>query len=136
MNLKFRIPLLCMIFFVGVFLLAPQINAAKPIATVSSFAGDVLVQTDVRVVKLTAIGLELNTGDRLQTLQGEAQITFDDGAVMKLRPFSNVMIEQGDEGRAQEEGEDESEKEHAGGHRDRDDLVGDRPFLETVETHC
>jgi len=97
MNPRFRILPLFLTLFIGVSFLASQTDAAKPIAQISSYKGEVLIQSDTKIIRVTQIGLALNDGDRIQTKQGEVKITFNDGAVIKIRPFSNTMIQEREE---------------------------------------
>jgi len=96
MNPKIKILFICLILL-GIFSLTSQGYAAKPIAKVSSFKGDVVVLSDVKIFTVTRIGQALMEGDRIQTKEGRAQITFNDGAVMKVRPFTSVRIEEREE---------------------------------------
>ncbi len=75
-------------------LLATPTQADAAIAKVSSFKGDVIVQSGDRIVQLKKTGYALNDGDFILTKQGEAQVVFNDGAVMKLNPFSKTMIQE------------------------------------------
>ena len=84
---------LCM----GIFLFAFQAHAAKPVAKISGFDGEVVVQSGAMVYRLDRTGLILNDGDHVQTKQGEVQITFNDGAIMKVRPFTTTMIQEREE---------------------------------------
>ena len=97
MNPKLGILCVFLSLCMGVLLCASQTHAAKPIAKISSYKGEVLVQSDTKIITVTQIGLPLNDGDRIQTKQGEAQITFNDGALMKIRPFTNTMIQEREE---------------------------------------
>jgi hypothetical protein len=45
----------------------------------------VVVQSGAKLDKVTQIGHALIAGDRVQTKAGEAQVTFTDGALMKIR---------------------------------------------------
>jgi hypothetical protein len=83
--------------FAGVFLIGSPAYAAKPIAKITSFKGDVIIQSGTQFFKVTQIGQALNEGDRIQTKQGEAEVTFNDGALMSVRPFTNASILEGDE---------------------------------------
>jgi len=83
--------------FLGLFLLASQAHAAKPIAKISSFKGDVVIVSGKKILKATRTGQPLKTGDRVQTRDGEAQITFNDGAVLKVRPYASTMIQEREE---------------------------------------
>jgi len=83
--------------FIMMFLFASQVAASEPIAQVFSFQGEVIVQSGAEIFKLTQPALPLKDGDRIQTKQGRATINFDDGAVMKMSPFSNITIRQREE---------------------------------------
>ncbi len=86
---------LCIFFalFMGVFLIAFESHAAKPIAKVSSFKGKVVVLSGT-TFKDIRMGLPLMHGDRIQTRKGRAEITFNDGAVLKVRPYASTMIQE------------------------------------------
>lgn len=94
MNSGFRAVLVLISLFVGLFILTSNTYAAKPIARISSFQGEAIVQSGTKIIKVTQTGLPLNQGDRIQTKQGEIQVIFNDGAVMKVRPFTNAMIQE------------------------------------------
>jgi len=94
MNLKFRSPLFFFALFSAVLFLVPQALASNPIAKISEYQGEVIVQSGQNIFSVKQVGQVLNEGDRIQTQQGEVQITFDDGALMKVRPFSNVLIQE------------------------------------------
>ena len=70
---------------------------ARPIAQISGFEGEVVVQSGTKILRFAQAGLRLDNGDRIQTGQGEVQVLFNDGAVMKIRPFSSAMIQERDE---------------------------------------
>ncbi len=86
---------LCVFFalFMGVFLIAFESHAAKPIAKVSSFKGKVIVLSGTKF-KDIEVGLALMHGDRIQTKDGRAEITFNDGALLKVRPYASTMIQE------------------------------------------
>jgi len=95
MNPKPRI--LFLGFIIVMFLLAARADASGPIAQITGFKGEVLIQSDTKVFRLTRLGLPLKDGDRIQTKEGEVTITFNDGALMKIRPFSSTTIQQREE---------------------------------------
>lgn len=64
------------------------------IGKVSSFKGEVVVTVDGRIERVTQPGVMLNDGDMVQAKNGEAQITFNDGAVLKISPYSQTMIQE------------------------------------------
>ena len=78
MNPRFRILLVFLILFMGVFLLIPQTYAAKPIAKISSFKGEVSLLSGKKFITIN-LGQPLMDGDRIQTKEGEVEITFSDG---------------------------------------------------------
>lgn len=81
----------------GVLFLVPQVYAATPVAKIWSFDGEVILQTDTKTLRITQVDTPLNNGDRIQTKDGEAQVVFADGALLKLRPFTNTMIQEREE---------------------------------------
>ncbi|HUU39485.1 MAG TPA: hypothetical protein VMW42_00945 [Desulfatiglandales bacterium] len=98
--MKPRSKILSMIFLslcMGIFLFSFQAYAAKPVAKISGFKGEVIIQSGTMVSRLDRMDLILNDGDRVQTKQGEVEITFNDGALMKLRPFTATMIQEREE---------------------------------------
>ena len=97
MNSRTRVFFVFLVLCMGIFLLSSQTYAAIPIAKVSSFTGEIFIQSDTSVFRVTQIGQILNDGDRIQTKEGEVQITFNDGALMKIRPFTNTMIQEREE---------------------------------------
>ncbi len=73
------------------------VHASKPVARVTGFQGEVRVLTDTTITPVTAEGMVLKSGDRLQTEQGSVEITFMDGAVMKVRPYTTTMVQEREE---------------------------------------
>jgi hypothetical protein len=88
-----------MLLSLGIFLLFPASSAAAPIAKVSQFSGEVLVVTGDQISRVTTVGQSINDGDAVQTKNGEAQITFNDGALMTIRPFTSTVIQEAEEQR-------------------------------------
>jgi hypothetical protein len=97
MSHKLRIFNVFSAFLLGVVLLASPSFAAAPIAKISSFKGEVIVQSQNNILPLTQAGQILMEGDRIQTKEGEVEITFNDGAVMKVRPFTSTLIQEREE---------------------------------------
>ena len=97
MNLRSRIPSILIALFLGVFYCASPTSAKRPIAKISDFKGEVIIQSMADIFDLKKIGQPLMEGDRIQTRHGEAKITFNDGAVMKVRPWSSAMISEREE---------------------------------------
>lgn len=97
MNPTFRSIFLFLAILPMVFLVTPSADASKPIAYIYSFHGEVIVQSGTEILMLTEPGFSLKDGDMIQTKQGTATINFDDGAVMRINPFSNIAIKQREE---------------------------------------
>ncbi|MDD5206740.1 MAG: hypothetical protein PHS17_15050, partial [Desulfobacterales bacterium] len=93
MSSKLKVMFVFFVVCMGVFIMANGAIAAKPIAKVTAFKGEVILLSGTEVKAITQTGVALNDGDKLQTKNGEAEVTFDDGAVMKLNPFTASMIE-------------------------------------------
>jgi len=88
---------LAVLLLVSILFLSIPADTYAAIAKITSFRGEVLVQSGTDVSRLRRVGYVLNSGDYVLTKQGEAQITFNDGAVTKLNPFSKTMIQERDE---------------------------------------
>lgn len=97
MSPRFRVSVMVLVVFLGALLAAPQADAATPVAKISSFNGEVILVSGSDLIKVTQVGLGVNEGDTLQTKEGEAEIAFDDGAVMKVRRHTTTMIQQREE---------------------------------------
>jgi hypothetical protein len=94
---RFKFPATLVVLCLGAFLLVPSPAGAQFIAQITQFQGDVVVLTDTEFKQVNQVGFPLNSGDRVQTKNGEAQITFNDGAVMKVRAFTSTMIQEAEE---------------------------------------
>jgi hypothetical protein len=97
MDPRFRKPLIALGLCLVMLLLVPQADASAPIARITAFKGEVLVLSGTEFVKVTQVGVQLNEGDKLQTKEGDAEITFTDGSVMKMSPFTSAMVEEREE---------------------------------------
>lgn len=80
------------VFFLIIFGFAPALHAT-PIAHVTSFRGEVIVQSEAELTPVTATGHALESGNLILTKEGEAQITFEDGALLDLSPFTTARIQ-------------------------------------------
>jgi len=96
MNPISRIPFIFSALLAAAFLFPPQADASKPIAVVFSSYGEVIVQSG-EIFMISKPALQLKDGDRIQTKQGRVTINFEDGAVMKISPFSHITIRQREE---------------------------------------
>ena len=83
--------------FLALLCAAATAAASAPIARVTDLKGDAIVKTDVKVTKLSEIDILLYEGDMIQTQEGEVEITFTDGAVMKINPFTNLRVQEREE---------------------------------------
>jgi len=92
-NLRFG---LAVLFVVGVsfFFTTP---AAAAIGKISGFTGDVVLTSGARIEQIKSPGVPLNDGDIIQTKQGEAQVLFNDGSVLRINPFSNSLLQEREE---------------------------------------
>jgi len=75
-------------------LLAAPAWATRPVAKVTSFTGEVLIVSGVDAMPVSHVGQFVNAGDKVQTKQGSVQITFTDGAVLRVRPFTSTMVQE------------------------------------------
>ena len=89
-----KVSLLLLAVAVGVFLLASQVQAATPVGKISSFSGVVNVLSGKKVVKVTQVGQVVYAGDRIQTKDGDAEVKFMDGALMKVSPYTTTMVQE------------------------------------------
>ncbi len=92
MNAKFRILPACLVLLMAVLLPNPQTRAAKTIANIASLEGEVIILSGENVSMATDVGQILFNGDHIQTERGKVQITFNDGAILSVKPFTSTMI--------------------------------------------
>lgn len=97
MRVRMSVSLFLLITGVGLFVSAHDAAAANAVAKITSFKGEVVILSDTKLTAVTQAGPALNEGDSVQTKQGEAEVTFNDGSVMKLNPFTNAMIQEREE---------------------------------------
>lgn len=86
-----------LVLMMGALFVASQASAAVPIGEISSFKGVVILQSGTEFRRVTKVGQVVNQGDRIQTRQSLVRITFNDGAVMKVRPFTTASIQEREE---------------------------------------
>ena len=96
-NSQFMIARLLLVLSLAVVCLTSQTYGAKPIAKIASFKGTVFIHNGKTVFRIMQIGRILNEGDRVQTKQGEVRIIFNDGAVLKVSPFTNTWVQEREE---------------------------------------
>jgi hypothetical protein len=97
MKPRVRTALIVAFFLLGVFALAASTHAATPVAKITQFNGEVLIVSGEQVSKVTSVGQPISDGDAVQTRNGEAQITFNDGALMTIRPYTSTVIQEAEE---------------------------------------
>lgn len=97
MSARLRIPLLLWIVCLGLLFSANPVEATKPLAKITSFKGEVIILSDAQLTKVSKTGLILNEGDSIQTKDGQAEVTFVDGAIMRLSPYTSTMLQEREE---------------------------------------
>jgi hypothetical protein len=99
--LKHRRLLFSIISLLAVAIMAPamlscanDVNAAKPTATISNPAGEVLVQKQGSITWLQAVsGMKLNEGDRLKTGgNSTTEVVFFEGSVIEVGADSEILL--------------------------------------------
>ncbi|MBU2622307.1 MAG: DUF4524 domain-containing protein [Proteobacteria bacterium] len=86
-----------MLFLIMIVLFSGTAYAAVPLAKVTIFTGEAVVLSGADTTRVSMVGQELNEGDRVQTKQGMVQVTFNDGAILKLSPFTSALIQEREE---------------------------------------
>ena len=94
MKPRFKTALILTALCLGVFAVAAPTSAATPIAKITQFKGEVLIVSGEQLSRVTAVGQPVNDGDSVQTKDGEAQITFNDGALMTIRPYTSTVVQE------------------------------------------
>ena len=82
---------------VGLLLITPQVHASAPYAKVTQFKGEAVVRSGTVCIPIKQIGQPVNRGDRIQTKKGEVELTFTDGALLKIRPYTNASGDEREE---------------------------------------
>lgn len=91
--MKFRINLLACLLSIGLLLAAVSPVLAQSVAKVTAAGDDAMVMRGDHILDLKA-GQGIMAGDKVQTKKGDVQITFNDGAVLKISPFSITEIQE------------------------------------------
>ena len=97
MKPRFKTALILTLLCLGILAAGASAGAAAPIAKITQFKGDVFVVSGEQLLKVTGVGQAVNDGDSVQTKDGEAQITFNDGALMTIRPYTSTVIQESEE---------------------------------------
>ena len=94
MRYKSSLFMLVLAVALGLLLVVPQVKAEMPVGKIASFSGEVYVLSGKKVFSVSQVGQVLNAGDRIQTKDGEAEIHFTDGAIMKVSPYTTSMVQE------------------------------------------
>ena len=70
---------------------APIAHALTPIARITGFGGDVVLLSG-QTFKEVKVGRIIYHDDWIQTEKGEVEIEFNDGALLKIREYSSIVI--------------------------------------------
>jgi chemotaxis protein histidine kinase CheA len=79
--------------FLSCLLILPSVASAS-IGRISSFKGEVIVQSGDNIARVVARGHLVNNGDILLTKQGEAQVTFTDGGIVRINAHTQISIQE------------------------------------------
>lgn len=71
--------------------------ASASIGKISSIKGDVTLASGENITKISAPGAPVNDKDIIQTKDGEVQITFHDGSILRVNPFSSMLLQEREE---------------------------------------
>ena len=93
-HLLYKKTLLVATFLMAGLILLYASPAAAAIGKITGFKGDAIVQSGATITKVTKAGMPLNDGDAITTQNGEVNITFNDGAVMKVNPYANILLQE------------------------------------------
>lgn len=97
MSIRSKRALVLFIICLGMLFSAASVEAAKPLAKITSLRGEVFVLSDAQLTAVSKTGFFLNEGDNIQTKDGQVEVTFEDGSVMKLSPYTTAMIQEREE---------------------------------------
>ena len=75
-------------------LAAAPVWAARPIAKVTSFEGEASVVSGIDILDVSHVGQFVSAGDKIQTKDGRVEITFNDGATLRVSPFSAMLVQE------------------------------------------
>jgi hypothetical protein len=74
-------------------LFAASVSAAD-IGKITKFEGKVLVMAGDQIKTVDKVNFPISSGDKIQTDKGEVEITFTDGALLRIRPFTLAGVEE------------------------------------------
>ncbi|MCX5829792.1 MAG: FecR domain-containing protein [Deltaproteobacteria bacterium] len=93
-QLLYKKTLLVVVFVMFGLILLHASPVAAAIGKITGFKGDAIIQSGAAIAKVTKAGMPLNDGDLVATQSGEVNITFNDGAVMKVNSYSNIQLQE------------------------------------------
>jgi len=70
---------------------------APVIGKFSRVKGEVSLLSGTTLTPVKGAGTSVKTGDRIQTKDGEADLLLNDGAIIKISPYTNGQIQERDE---------------------------------------
>ena len=88
--MKYKYLVYSIVFFLSLFFSQAYASVGK----ITAVEGDVIIITNDGLNAVSRVGVLLNNGDRIQTKEGKAEVTFNDGAVLKVHPFATSMIQE------------------------------------------
>ena len=71
---------------------APGEEAVETIGKISRVRGEVSLISGTKIEAVEKEGVAIRTGDHVQTKDGEADILLNDGAIIKISPFTNGQV--------------------------------------------
>ncbi len=96
MSHRFRILVLFLVSLVGIFFLASQAHTSKPIGKITRLKGKVILLSG-REFKEVRIGHPIFHSDWIQTMEGEVDVQFHDGSLLRVKQFSSTIIREREE---------------------------------------
>ncbi len=96
MNPRFRILVLFLVSLAGIFFLTSQAHTSKPIGKITSLKGKVILLSG-REFKEVRIGHPVFHSDWIQTMEGEVDVQFHDGSLLRVKQFSSTIIREREE---------------------------------------
>ena len=72
-------------------------DEADVIGKFSRVKGDVTLLSGTTLTAVKEAGSPVKTGDRIQTKDGEADLLLNDGAIIKISPYTNGQVQERDE---------------------------------------
>ncbi|MFC1859412.1 hypothetical protein ACFL9U_15490, partial [Thermodesulfobacteriota bacterium] len=97
MNSKIRILAGITIIVLGLAFFASQVDAAISIGKISGFEGEAYILSGTDIGKVEFVGQLVNTNDKIQTKDGTVDVTLNDGAFIKISPYSTTAVAEREE---------------------------------------